>query len=324
MSRSAIIEMMTERVRLVGPIPRSVFQSEGAFQTAVSNLEANAHKLFDAVQEVSISKVPSGAKDYIAPFVDDETVVPYILGDVQVPYSLRFLSPYISLLIANICTAKQRQDILEKSHFEYLIMEDIVKFGLMKQVQREVQNEDWLVSNWLFYRNPPINKSLENSNKVTKANKVDFNLTGISVCEREVYFVAKYLHRDVKSLKSRTLYWSSKHNGALYDCMFINHNQKLVYVFQVSSLSPDKHSLSIYTVKDVMERLNLVENKEWKMKYFYCCSSNTKSQSGCQLDLSNDSRREVMNDAILKDLTSRLSIYIARIRFFPLENSYII
>lgn len=318
MDRADIVKLVTERVNIVGPIPRSVFQTSDEFKSTVVDLDKNIAELFDVVGRVSESNLPHHAKYYLAPFVDDETVVPYLTKGDPVPTSLRCLSPYISLIIAKACTTRERRSILEQRRFGFLIMEDIIKYGLLQHADRKVRNDDWLVSNWDFYRNPPDRNVLNYA-----TDHIDFNATGITTCRREAFFDAKYLTRPVQDLESETLYSSSKHNGALYDCIYVDKKQKTVFVFQVSSQAADKHSLSIYTVRDVMTKLQLFKAEGFRMKYFYCCTSQKKSQSACRLDLSKGSRMQEMDPDELQSTLSRLDIFIARIMFFPDDEDFL-
>jgi hypothetical protein len=186
-----------------------------------------------ASDEPSATNVPSNSKYFITPFVDDESVVPYLFGGEPVAVTLRFLSPYITFLIAEACKTDKQFQTLNEYKYDYLIQEDIVQYGLTQQQNAAAHSDDWLVSNWEFYRN---SKEI-----LTPTDKELFNSTEISVCNSKTYFDSMYLNCSVLELKERVLYISRRHNGALYDCMYVNHTLKKVFAFQSSDQFPNDH-----------------------------------------------------------------------------------
>lgn len=127
MTNDDIIKLVTERVNIVGPIPRSVFQTDGEFKSTIAELDKHVAELFDVIDRVNETNIPRKARYYLASFVDDETVVPYLLKGDRVPTSIRCLSPYISHLIAKACSTKERRAKLKQRRFEHLILENIAK-----------------------------------------------------------------------------------------------------------------------------------------------------------------------------------------------------
>eukprot|EP01036_Dinobryon_divergens_P024381 gene24382-32827_t len=302
----SIVETVTARVNILGPIPRSVFLTETAFDTECAELEENAASLFDVAGKISVDNLPNQAKRFIAPFVDDDSVVPYLKGDKRVSYSLRYLSEYIALLVAKECTSEARREILRPRKFLHLIQEDIVRHGLMDRTVLEKKfistmklNDNWFVKKWTFFKNA--------KNRNTK-KAVNFKATGITSCNRVEYFDAMYLERPVLELQEHVLYVSKKHNGALYDCMYVDHAKKCVFAFQTSDKDPHKHSLEVGTVYKVMLKLQLPLHK-YTMKYFYCCSDTKVLMQGCIL-------KEVDASSEETSLAKAMKIYIAMIKFF--------
>jgi hypothetical protein len=177
--------------------------------------------------------------------------------------------------------------------------------------------EDWLVSKWSFYKNDSL-------------LSLTFDSTEFSTCGLESKFDSMYCTTDVKELAERTLFSSLKHNGALFDFMYVDHSKETVFVFQVSSLSADLHSLKAITVHKVMTGLHFFDqgNDNYRMKYIYCCKSNTKSLTRCTLTNGEEEIGEhggtLLSPADLEAVKKRFEILIARIHFFPSDTPIIL
>lgn len=314
MDESTIIELVTKRVNIVGPIPRSVFQSEEAFAADVDMLNEHASLVFNAFKEISESNVPKEAKHYIAPFVEDESVVPFLTQGKRVKKSLKFLSPYISMLIGKVCTTRDQHTILDQMGYRYQVQEAIVQYGLMRHdfdMEPTLRN-DWLVDRWLVYRNPAPN------DRLAPTDLLEAGSLGIPTCTSREYFDGMYLKMDVRRLKENVLYISRKHNGALYDCMCVDHSKETVFMFQCSDLNPDQHSLNVRTIHEVMRHLEMLES-EYRIRYIYCCPSKQGPTTGCKLSELDDT-----SAAVKSIVTDKFSIFIARINFFPSELPHLI
>jgi hypothetical protein len=142
-----------------------------------------------------------------------------------------------------------------------------------------------------------------------------------------------YFNIDVKQIAQRTLFSSLKHNGALFDYMYVDHSLKTVFVFQVSSLSADKHSLRAGTVRKVMAGFHFFDkgNDGYRMKYIYCCKSDERTLVSCKLTNEADAkstteqeRQSVLSDADLEAVTKRFEVLIARIHFFPSDTHIVL
>jgi hypothetical protein len=278
MTKKELTQLIDERVTLVGPITRVVLEMEAKFKAHVEKIEWEVSKFYEVTDKFSAVEVPKKAKNYVAPFVDNNSVVPYLYANgPTVPYSIRFLSDYIAVLVGQECINNDRRKILEQHGFIFQIEEAVVRYGLMEQSRRPAQsNNSWIVDNWSFYKNP------HRKNKTLRSHdKIKFEDTGITRCLRTVYFDSQYLRRSVDMLDKETLYVGTKHNCALYDCMYINKELKTVFMFNATGQQPRLHPLSPNTVKDVMSHMRIAEN-DYKINFFYCCSSTLKITQGCE------------------------------------------
>jgi hypothetical protein len=312
MNNDSIIELITNRVNTLGPIPRYVLSDDIDFESQVESVKEKLINFYDGsrLDSLSASNVPKHAKDYVAPFVNDETAVPYLLrGGTRVSTSLRILSPYLARLIATACTDEAQKKLLQRYDFVYRIEEEIVRYGLMNHSSSTQAHDDvWLAKNWMYFKSG-------NKGEIIKAlDKIQYVDIGITPCSDSIYFDSMYLNQSVTELKNMTLYSSKRHNGVLFDCMYVNHDVKTVFAFQCSSLKPEAHKLNITTVTDVMTKLKLLDNN-YTMRYIYCYSSAGQSQNSCILQLDNKS------DDMTKAVSKALEIYIARIKYFPCDKT---
>jgi hypothetical protein len=311
MSNDSIIELITNRVNTLGPIPRYVLSDDKDFESQLKLVNKNVINIFGGskLDHLSESNVPQHAKDYVAPFVNDETAVPYLLGGDPVSTSLRILSPHLARLIATACTHAAKKIFLQRYDFVYRIEEEIVRYGLMNHSSLTQAHDDaWLAENWKYF------KSGKDGAIIKLSDKIQYFDIGITPCSDSIHFDSMYLNQSVVELKNLTLYISKKHNGALYDCMYVNHNVKTVFAFQCSSQKPEAHKLNITTVNNVMTKLKLLDNN-YTMRYIYCYSSAGRSQKSCILQLGNKS------DDMTKAVSKALEIYIARIKYFPCDKT---
>jgi ribosomal protein L24E len=101
---------------------------------------------------------------------------------------------------------------------------------------------------------------------------IEFKETGITTCVKTVYFDAQYLSSSVDILDEDTLYVSTKHNGVLFDCMYVNKDLKIVFMFNATGQKPFEHPLKPQTVENVKKAMKITENG-YKVRLFYCVSS---------------------------------------------------
>ena len=127
--------------------------------------------------------------------------------------------------------------------------------------------------------------------------------------------------------------WPSVRCLAVPSTMYVDHSLKTVFVFQVSSLSANKHSLNAVTVHKVMNGLHFFDegNVGYRMKYIYCCTSNHWALASCTLrNVKTDANgtklkgTKILNDADLEVVTKRFDISIARIHFFPSDTHIVL
>jgi hypothetical protein len=130
-------------------------------------------------------------------------------------------------------------------------------------------SKDWLVDKWKFFKNP------SETDKITSKNMIEFKETGITTCVRRVYFDSQLLSSSVDTLDEETLYVSTKHNGVLFDCMYVNKDLKVVFMFNVTSKQPSDHPLKPTTVENVKKIMKITENG-FRIRLFYCVSSKMK------------------------------------------------
>ena len=215
------------------------------------------------------------------------------------------------------------------------IHEAIVQYALMKPSHRlDLLQEDWLVENWKFYRTAAVDEISTRDEEVVDFEKLQI----ITACTRKERFDSMHSSRSVSSLSADTLYITTKHNhnGALYDCMFVDHSRKQVFIFQVVTselLKPDQHRLlDISTVRTVMEKLNVREDG-YKMVFICCCSSSVTTAVRKESDVKDKKRAKtkttkhtaafMKEDNNIKDIAPFFAMYIAKIKFLPCDQQVV-
>jgi hypothetical protein len=273
-----ISRLIKERVNLVGPIPRAVLGSEVVFKSYINHIEENVDEFFNISRKIKISNIPKYAKYFIAPFVDDESVIPYLSqGDPLVPCSLRILSDHIGVLLSRACDTDSKRQLLNAT-FTHLIKEAVIRYGLTKQSIQPVQSDNayWNVDNWSFYKNP-----LRKDKTLESEDKIAYEDTGITRCTKLKIFDSQYINRSVDMLDEDTLYFSTKHNCALYDCMYVDKAHKIVFMFNPTRKMPHVHPLNPSTVQEVMQNMKITENG-YKIRFFFCYDSTLHVKEGCE------------------------------------------
>ena len=186
MNTNSIIELITNRVNILGPIPRSVLSNDIVFESKVKYVDKNVTGFYEGsrLDSLSESNVPRHSKDYVAPFVNDETAVPYLLGGGDpVRTSLRILSPHLARLIATACTDEAKKKLLQRYDFVYRIEEEIVRYGLMnRSSSTQVQGDVWLAENWMYF------KSGKDGAIIKELDKIQYVDIGFTPCSDSIYF----------------------------------------------------------------------------------------------------------------------------------------
>ena len=114
--------------------------------------------------------------------------------------------------------------------------------GCAKTVHKDraTMNALWLAENWQWYHQTESNPFREPLSQTA----VQQLLSGWNT-RREVQFSSQVLHISVRLLDEGAVYKSNLVNGKLYDMLTVNHQKKMVYLFNSTSLTPAAHPLSV-------------------------------------------------------------------------------
>jgi hypothetical protein len=322
-TEAEIREIVGSLIDIIGPVPRYILVNESDFRDIESEILGQADKIFGELKKVSVNVMPEHAKYYLAAFIEDDNVkIPLVKGRLgfleddrwidpstakRPIYEIKFLSNNLAAHVAKMCNSKILKKLMN-SPFKYIVCEQVMCHGLMKRTRFDMGHEKFLYENWSIYRNS--SELAENLLLPLDSSE----RPKMTPCENMFLFKSMYLTTNVSELKSGTLYKSSAHNGALFDALIVDHNNKALYMFQSSSMAPDKHSLDYYTINTVMTKLQMFDkkNKGYKVVYIYCTDASTSTESGCVI--SNNSELE---DKDTDPIYERFTIFIARILFFP-------
>jgi hypothetical protein len=169
---------------------------------------------------------------------------------------------------------------VDQFELTYQIEEAIVEYGLKRKEGKENdENDSWQVKNWDFYLQPP------------SIDKIELSVIGIKTCKNIVKFDAVFTannnNNEADALKSDTIYNSTKSNGWLFDRMTVDPENKIIFMYQVSSLLLDQHKLKYSTIDAVRSAFN-VYNKGYQVRFVYCCDISICHKKVCVP--SNDER----------------------------------
>lgn len=311
-SEENIKQTIGERMNIVGPKLREIFVSQDEFDEIKENLIEKVSAVFSKLDQVSVSNMPKGAKNYLGAFVVPGTFIPSLTRKVpnrpKQWRSVKFLSDFIARIVAQSCSEENKSKLV-KEKFDYLIAEAIMCYALTVQKESDFMDDKWLYKNWVFYKN------FGGKNKLNKDDQVDG--PAFPLCEREEHFASMYLDCSVSTLKARTLYRCSIHGGALYDAMLVCHptadgKRGIVYAFQSSCKRANQHTFDYFTVKTVMDKLQFAENLNYDMCSVYCSDESSNSETGC-----TSSNTKNVSEEDRKFVDERLIIKIARVCYYP-------
>jgi hypothetical protein len=304
----AVEKIVKERFDIVGPSLRSIFVDDAKFERLEKSLIGQASLLFSNLDKVSVDNMPKGASMFLGAFVEQGVEIPFVEKG-----SVRFLSNHIAKLIATVAD-KNKKESLVSNLFDYQIAETIMSHCLMKPSALPIGHVDkWSYNDWKFYTNPNPTKSSDEPTKVLSRHLMKEN-PQFPLCTTTTFFKSMYLEQDVSTLEERVLYKSCLHNGALFDALLVDRDNKKVYVFQSSSLRADKHSFNSKTVLEVMKKLkfDVKDNAGYTLVYVYCNDRSSCDQYRCVLNRNHD-----VENVMDKKLLNRLTILVARVCYYP-------
>jgi hypothetical protein len=170
-----------------------------------------------------------------------------------------------------------------------------------------------LVKNWKWYKNP----TNPNATELSAVQLLESNECPVILPRRTVILFNKQTMKQlVTDLSDTAIYRCILVNGWLYDMMIVDHDKKIVYVFQVTKLKAGDHNCDYSTIKKVMDDMKIMENN-YKMCYIHCSDASQKSESAVKVT-NNKKLTKSETDKIDK----HMKIFIARVPYYPNKPVY--
>ena len=124
-------------------------------------------------------------------------------------------------------------------------------------------------------------------------------------------------------MKEETLYVSTVHNMKLGEFLTVNHTEKVVTYYQVTRKNLPGHSFNLTTIKNVMQNLNMFDQKGSKYTLRLLCfiEATIPNPKGIKFKykknmLSINDMKNIKIDGF-NHLSSRISASIIRLVVFP-------
>jgi hypothetical protein len=251
MTPAAVDKLVTARFDVAGPSLRAVFTDESSFEAYRKLLISDANQFFRIAndQDVSVTNIPKLANKYVGPFVIDENLSSNLKAT---NHCLRPLSPHIARILANKCDDHDKHKILTSGLFKYLIEEAVLEFGLGATVQAD---SSWAASSWELYWGSKVGG-------VFVSTTLPF-----PKWHRRAVYNSMSIGISVTLLEVGVVYCSALVNGELCDRLQVRRVLKdsavtyHVYMYQVSALDPEKHSLSMELICHVLRKMDIFNHQ---------------------------------------------------------------
>eukprot|EP01031_Cornospumella_fuschlensis_P028897 gene28897-34872_t len=285
-----------------GGVPREFFRSKKNLPVDVKGLE---EKALSEIRELSPYNLGQNAKRFIAPVIRPGVMVP-LLNDKLENFTSTVLDAsssssgetpdndpdsgnqegvantdtwkfsFLNFKTARIMeTAVKRPAELkafQRFGLEYQYHESLVLYGgvlktpiSLYQLPASLQAPSW---QWhAAGKTAPLS-----------AHQVQALLSSMPDTSRLYSFPSQVYVCPVGSLDASRTYRSSVVNGYLYDFMTVNHAHKLVYFWQVSTMTPKEHAVSLNVLEKVLNGLNMWggQSPDYKIVYIYCSPHKSK------------------------------------------------
>ena len=337
------VSTVRERALLVGAIPRFLFCDHDAFKDRLDemNSAASSSLSFD-FKKLSVNNIPELAQYLVAPYFRSHVTNPIrnlnyedaasdyfktIVGDERdrmmrfrfVPsFEFRYLSDHA--LRIHIEALKDPEDIkvIQRLGFEYQLSEAIIRLGGVL-IPKPYETIDEISSvHWEWHRN--VDCTVELSKKsLLPEDKIPV----LPRCSAEILFAGQYFAGDVSKLNPDRLYRGSFHNLALYEFFTVDHIKKMIYLYQTIALDLSQHPFALSTVKDVMTKLGMFEEKNLMYKVTLLCFTDwsRRSSHGTKIFDANSANPKSHTlehfKSIGNEVALRLEVFIIRARLLP-------
>ena len=337
MSKEDYVNMVRERALQVGAIPRYLFCDYDSFRGRLNEMASSS--LPSGLVELSVKNIPEVVQCLVAPYfrpyvTNPITVLNYedaaseyfnsIVGDERekmMPYrdsssyEFRYLSEYAQLIHIKAVIGPKDIEALKRFGFQNQLSETMIRLGGVLLPKSNETIDEISSAHWEWHKNIDGSKTLSEKSLLPK-DKIPV----LPRCSAEILFAGQYFNGDVSELKSDCVYRGVFHNLVLYKFFTVDHNEKMVYLYKTAALDLNMHSFALSTVKEVMTKLGMFEEKnlKYKVTLLYFCDWSRATTHGTKIFETESANENSYSLAYFKkvknEVALRLKVYIIRAR----------
>ena len=322
-----------ERVQVMGPLAHYVLGS-GSFYLRrkgggmLHGGGINVNVLIKNLERINHYNIPSDVEKYVTLALEGTDPV---YGTAKVKFV--FLSDHAAEVV--------RKEALSDSNFR-----DLEFLGIKHLIPEHVV--------WQYFRG-----KWDRSGTVWEPSNPDFDLNDCDVCidvgcdevikppkksqhrsalmkllpnwDREEGYDGMHLERDVKLLAQGCLYRPHFHHRiALGSAMLVNHDEKKVFLIQLTAKDVPDHRVKLSTLETVMTKLGMLsgeENGDYTLWIIFCTDwSRVQTHGSCftiPVAMSADIKNEKFPTESSTNLSSDQNVELASVRKQAILNKYI-
>ena len=347
-SKEDVVSTVRTRALQVGAIPRYLFFKNDVFSNRLSEMAASAsYSLTFDFAQLTINNIPIVAQFLVAPYFRPHVTNPIFTRNYKAAasdyfnslseddldektyssslpsYVFRYLSDYALRLHIKALKDPRDIEVIKRLGFDCQLSEAIIKFGGILTSKPDENIDDISSDYWEWHMHVNYNETLSEDSLLPK-DKIPV----LPRCSAEINFGGKYYCEDVSKLRSDRLYRGTYHNLALYEYFTVDHAKKMIYLYRITSLDLSNHPFALSTIKNVMTKLGMFEDKnlEYKVTLLCFCDWSRRITHGTKFfDTTSANKQNVSLThlrSIQHEVAVRLEIYIIRALLLPSTMQY--
>ena len=339
-SKESAVQIVRNRASEIGAVPRYVICSESIFAIRREDMKCMTSKeLSHDLRKLSPTNLPPAAQYFLAPFFRHGVTNPtfcmrysnaapdYIASLPQEirntmnlqslsNYEYRYLSDIAKLLRASKLVEVEDIATIRVSEFRYQLAEALIRYGGILRLQYlQKIDDDFKSVNWEWHKNVSYKNVLSSSTLLPERD-----IPNLPRCSSEINFDGTYYDGSVGDLNPDRLYRGLCHTLAFYEYFTIDHTEKMIYFYQVTQKDLKYHPFSVTTIRTVMTKLRMFEEKnlEYKATLLCICDWSREVTHGTKFYDANNkdcSLEELKSNG--DEIAGRLKVYIIRACLFP-------
>ena len=348
-SKEEAVSIVQSRAQKVGAIPRYLFSDADDFEARVIELRESASKSISTVfSELRVNNIPTDAELFVAPycrpgvtdpnfprfyhtaspinhhlFSEEDLNERWFTKDSLYNFEFRYLSEFTKQIHFFTCKGREDIETMKRFDFDYQYAESIIAIGGILIPKRTEDIDDRIRSkHWEWHKNIDYTETLSRDSKLPNDM-----IPALPRSSAVMKFLGMFYMGDVRTLESDRLYRGTFHNLALYEYFNVDHENKIIYLYHVTTGDLSKHSFTMSMISKVMEKLCMFEdgNLEYKVRLLCFCDWRHKVTPGTKFFDTRSERNIVyLNElrAVNDRVAVRLEVFIIRAPLVPTETKF--